>query len=206
MTLTRDRRTEPLQTTLLLKTVEGLPLPARVLNVFFDADEWLGADAKLEGFLSLRQAGSQSWDVDFRGELLDVDLGKLVGRRFPRHRFTGRARVAFQRARWGPRPSSGSGWLDVKGSLTVGQGTIGVDLIQALTREMKFRPSPRLVNLDATRTEVDFRALGLSFEMQSNGEIQITARLRAEFPLTQSLQEPQRRFSPLRRASRASTA
>ena len=34
-----------------------MPLPARVLNVFFDADDWLGTEAKVEGTLSLRQDG-----------------------------------------------------------------------------------------------------------------------------------------------------
>jgi hypothetical protein len=182
LTLTRDRRKEPLETSLVLKTVDGSPLPARVLNVFFDAADWLGADAKLEGALSLRQAGGQNWEADFQGTLFDVDLAKLVGRRFPRHRLTGRAQVVLQQARWGERSSASSGWIHVKGDLTAGPGTIGVELIEALTREMKFRPSSRLVALDSRRTEVDFRALGLSFELHSSGEVEIQGRLGAEFP------------------------
>jgi hypothetical protein len=180
--LTRDRRTEPLETSLVLKTVEASPLSARVLNVFFDAEDWLGADAKLEGSLSLRQAGAGSWEADFQGSILDVDLSKLVGRRFPRHRLTGRAQVVFQRARWGQRPGSGSGWLEVNGELLAGQGTIGLNLIEALTREMKFRPSSRLSAFDPRRAEVDFRALGLSFAMQPNGEVEIQGALGAGLP------------------------
>ena len=42
----RDRRTEQIETSVTLATVEGLPLPARVLNVFFDADDWLGIECK----------------------------------------------------------------------------------------------------------------------------------------------------------------
>ena len=182
LTLTRARRSEPVETSLVIKTVEGLPLPARVLDVFFDADDWLGSHAKVEGTISLHQAGTREWEADFQGELLDVDLAKLVGRRFPRHRVTGRARVAFQQASWGLRPTQGSGWVDVKGELSAASGSIGVDLIEALAREMKFRRSPRLVSLDARKTEVDFRALGLSFAMQSSGEIQIAGALGAEFP------------------------
>ena len=123
----------------------------------------------------------RDWDALFQGELIDVDLARLVGRRFPRHRLTGRARVAIKQARWGQRPTQGYGWLDVKGELSAGQGSIGVDLIEALAREMKFRRSARLANLDSRRTEVDFRALGLSFAMQSSGEIQIAGALGAEF-------------------------
>jgi hypothetical protein len=181
LTVTRDRRTEQIETSVALTTVEGLPLPARLLNVFFDADDWLGSSAKFEGALRLRQAGSREWEADFTGELLDIDLAKLVGRRFPRHRLTGRARVAIKEAKWGQRPTQGWGWLEAKGELLAGHGSIGVDLIEALAREMKFRRSPRLANLDARKTDVDFRALGLSFAMESNGEIQIAGALGAEF-------------------------
>jgi len=182
LTLCRDRRSEPLQTSVVLQTVEGLPLPARVLNVFFDAEDWLGAEAKVDGTLNLRQAGSKDWEAEFQGNLLDVDLGKLVGRRFPRHRLTGRGRVTIRKARWGARPDQGFGWVEAKGDLLVGQGSIGVKLIDALAREMKFRPSARLAQLDPRKTEVDFRALGLSFAMQPDGEIQIAGALGAEFP------------------------
>jgi hypothetical protein len=181
LTLTRDRRAEQIETSLVFKTVEGMPLPVRVLNVFFDAGDWLGNDAKVEGTISLRQEGSRDWEALFQGELIDVELSRLVGRRFPRHRLTGRARVAIKQAKWGQRPTQGPGWVDVEGELTASQGSIGIDLIEALAREMKFRRSARLTNLDSRRTEVDFRALGLSFAMQSSGEIQIAGALGAEF-------------------------
>jgi hypothetical protein len=179
---TRDRRTEQIETSVALTTVEGPPLTARVLNVFFDAADWLGSSAKFEGTLHLHQAGSRDWEADYRGELHDVDLAKLVGRRFPRHRLNGRARVVIKDAKWGQRPTQGWGWLEAKGELAAGQGSIGIDLIDALAREMKFRRSPRLVNLDARKTDVDFRALGLSFAIESGGEIQIGGALGAEFP------------------------
>jgi hypothetical protein len=182
LSLSRDRRADPIGTTVVLKTIEGSPLPARVLNVFFDAGDWLGADAKLEGTLTLHQAGSSDWEGTFHGELLDLDLARVVGRRFPRHRLAGRARLAIDHARWGDRPAQGPGWVEVKGELVAGQGSIGVSLLEALAREMKFRLSPRLLHIDPRKTEVDYRALGLAFTMQSNGEIQITGSLGAEFP------------------------
>jgi hypothetical protein len=181
LTLTRDRKTEQIETSLVFKTVEGMPLPARALNMFFDADDWLGTDAKVEGTVSMRQEGSREWESLFQGELLDVDLARVVGRRFPRHRLTGRARVAIKQAKWGQRPSQGPGWVDVQGELLAGQGSIGVNLVEALAREMKFRKSPRLASIDSHKTEVDFRALGFSFEMKSSGEIQIAGALGAEF-------------------------
>jgi hypothetical protein len=181
LTLTRDRRAEPIQTSLVLQTTEGLPLSARVLNVFFDADDWLGADAKVEGTLSLRQAGSRDWEAEFQGELLDIDLGKLVGRRFPHHRLTGRGRASIRKARWAERSDQGLGWAEAKGELVVGNGSIGVGLFDSLAREMKFRPSSRLAHLDPRKTEIEFRTLGLSFAMESSGEIQIGGALGSEF-------------------------
>jgi hypothetical protein len=89
--------------------------------------------------------------------------------------------VAIRKARWADRPDQGFGWAEASGDLLVGSGSIGVDLINALAREMKFRPSPRLIHLDPRKTEIDFRALGLSFAMQPGGEIQIAGAVGAEF-------------------------
>ncbi|MGO9467568.1 MAG: hypothetical protein ACLQVF_25785 [Isosphaeraceae bacterium] len=180
-TLTRDRRADPPQTSLVFRTVEGLPLPARVLDCFFDSRDWLGDNAQVEGTLSLRKIGSQDWEAEFQGDLHDVNLSNLVGKRFPRHLLTGRAHVAFRSARWGLRPNQGMGWVAVIGELSAGQGTIGVNLLAALAREMKFRLSPRLANLDPRKTEVDFRALGLSFAIEPNGEIRVAGALGSEF-------------------------
>ena len=46
LSLSRDRRSEPVLTTVALKTMEGLPLPARVLDVFFPSAYWLGTAAR----------------------------------------------------------------------------------------------------------------------------------------------------------------
>ena len=58
-----------MSTSLVIKTVEGPPLPARVLNPFFDAGDWLGANATVEGTLQLRRAGSADWEATFSGRL-----------------------------------------------------------------------------------------------------------------------------------------
>jgi hypothetical protein len=181
--VTRERRAEPFETSLVFKTVEGSPLPASMLNILFDADDWLGSEAKISGTLVLRQAGSSEVNASFQGELLDVDLAQLVGRRFPRHRLTGKARIAFENAAWGKRPSGqGPGWVSVKGKLSSGQGSIGLDLFEALAREMNFRPGVRKPHVDPRKLEVEFRSLGFAFVMQSSGEIHITGALGDEFP------------------------
>jgi hypothetical protein len=47
---------------------------------------------------------------------------------------------------------------------------------------MKFRPTVRKPHVDARKTDVDFRSLGLAFAIHTNGEIQITGALGTEFP------------------------
>jgi hypothetical protein len=174
LTLTRDRKAEPVRTTLALKTMEGLPLPARVLDPFFDAGEWLGADAKVDGGLTLRQDGAKDWEAEFQGNLLDVDLGELVNRRFPTHRLRGKARLEIASARWAERPGQGFGWVDAQGELTAGPGVIGFSLLQALRTEMKFRPAPKVARtVSAGQVDLDFNALAFSFAMSPDGEIKI---------------------------------
>lgn len=181
LTLTRDRKAEPVKTSVVLKTMEGLPLPARVLDVFFDAADWLGPDAKVEGELALRQEGAKDWEADFQGALLEVDLSTLLGLRFPSHRLAGRARVTIPSARWAERPGQGFGWVEAKGELVAGQGTIGLELLNALAREMKFRLSPRLTRLEQRRGDVAFQALGLSFAVTGDGQIAFGGGLGDEF-------------------------
>ena len=101
--------------------------------------------------------------------------------RFPRHHLSGTARVALQSARWGDRPGQGTGWREARGELIASTGSIGVDFLNALAREMKFRLSPRVTRLDPRKTEVEFRSLGVGFDMQANGEIHLTGALGNEF-------------------------
>ncbi len=181
LTLSRDRGSNPVRTVLVLKTLEGFPLPARVLDVFFETSDWLGLRAKVEGTLTLSQAGGGDWEADFEGSLIDVDLSCLVGKRFPRHHLAGMARVALHKARWGQRPGQGVGWREARGELTAGQGSIGMDLLQALAREMQFRLATRVSRLDPRKTETEFRSLGLAFDMQPSGEIHLSGALGNEF-------------------------
>ena len=98
--------------------MEGSPLPARMLNVFFDADDWLGAEAKISGTLEPATGGSTDWKARFQGEILDVDLARLSTGAFLATGLPDRARIAFEKAAWGQRPSGqGPGWVEVKGQL-----------------------------------------------------------------------------------------
>jgi hypothetical protein len=183
LSLTRDRKTEPVRTTLAFKTMEGLPLPARVLDPFFDSVGWLGPDARVDGALTLRQSGSKDWEAEFQGALHDVDLAELVNRRFPTHRLAGKARLTVQSARWAERPGQGYGWVEARGELASGPGVIGFGLLQALRTEMNFRPGPKLARaVSAGQVDLDFRALALSFAMTPDGEIRLGGGFGSELP------------------------
>jgi hypothetical protein len=180
LALTRDRRGEFVETIVCLKTMEGLPLPARVLDVFFDSAEWLGSNARVQGALTLRQAGSADWQAEFAGDLVDVDLKTLFERRFPRHRMTGLAHLGIKGARWANRPGQGFGWSSAEGELTVGSGTIGIELLQALASEMKFRQASSRP-IAARSPDVPFGALGFTFNLTPDGEIALGGGFRNQF-------------------------
>lgn len=182
LVLGRDRSVDPVRTSLAFKTLEGLPLSARALNVFFDATGWMGDDAKMAGSLVLRRSGTREWEGEFNGDLLDIDLGALVDRRFPSHRLAGSARLAVETARWGERPGQGPGWIEAKGRLSAGQGVVGADLLAALAREMRFRLDQRAGRIDPRKTELEFGALGMAFDMRADGEIHLTGSLGNEYP------------------------
>jgi hypothetical protein len=178
LALTRDRKAEAVETVVAFKTMEGVPLPARVLDAFFDSASWLGSSARVQGALTLRQSGSSDWQAEFSGDLIDVDLKTLFERRFPRHRMTGAAHVAIKQAKWANRPGQGFGWANVEGELTVGQGTIGLDLLRALVAEMKFR-TPKPIN--ERHADVPFGALGFTFALTPDGEIALGGGFRNQF-------------------------
>jgi hypothetical protein len=178
LTLTRDRKAEAVETVVAFKTMEGLPLPARVLDAFFDSADWLGRSARVQGALTLRQVGSGDWQAEFAGELIDVDLKTLFERRFPRHRMSGLAHVALKSARWANRPGQGFGWANVEGELTVGQGSIGLELLRSLATEMKFRAARTIA---PRHPDVPFGALGFTFALTPDGEIALGGGFRNQF-------------------------
>lgn len=179
LSLTRGQGPGGSRTTLAFQTMDGPPLPARVLDPFFASERWLGSEAKVEGTLTLRQDGSDAWQGDFSGNLLDVDLDTLAGSRFPNGRLTGRAGVAIRSARWGERPGGqGVGWVEAGGTLTAGQGTISTTLLRSLADQMRFRLAPRL---DLSRTDLAYHGLGLRFRLTESGEIRLEGALGDDF-------------------------
>lgn len=176
--LSRSAGPGGVRTTVVLKTMDG-SVPARVLAPFFDPESWLGSSARLEGTLTLNRREGGAWEADFRGALDEVDLASVVGRRFAGHRLSGRARLALDSARWAERAGGqGPGWVEARGAITAGPGTISMGLLRALESRMRFR----LANtIDPRKADVEFQAFGLSFAMDSAGELKLGGALGAEY-------------------------
>ena len=181
LTLRRDRSARPVRTTLAFETKEGLPLPARVLDPFFAAADWLGPDARVAGALTLTRDGEAQWEAEFRGDLLGVDLATLVAARFPDHHLAGTAAIQVKSARWANRgDGKGAGWVEAEGALTVGPGAIGANLLRGLGTEMKFRLDPKLIA--ARDAEVPFQDFGLAFAMAGDGQLRLAGDLGTDYP------------------------
>jgi hypothetical protein len=181
LVLSRDRGEGGTRTELAFETKEGPPLPARVLDPFFDSAGWLGPEARVEGRLALSQAGAGEWGAEFQGTLLDVDLDALVHARFPDHHLNGRGRVAVAKARWGDRPGGqGFGWVEARGTLSAGPGTISAGLLRALGTEMRFHLAGRADPLQ--RRDLEFHGLGLAFAIGGDGQIRLAGALGDDAP------------------------
>jgi hypothetical protein len=179
-TLTRDHRGQKVRTTLTFKTMEGLPLPARVLDPFFDTADWLGSAARVEGTLTLTQQGQSDWEAEFEGIFTDVDLSTLVSRRFPDQRLSGIGVVKVAKARWADRHGAqGFGWVSAEGEIRAGQGSIGAPLLGALKDEMQFRLA---AGVDRRHGDLPYQNLGMSFSLGADGEIRIGGALGTEYP------------------------
>jgi hypothetical protein len=179
LTVARRHDSSAQATEARLQVMEG-SLPAGVLDGLVDLDSWFGEEARLQGVLSFRRsARSADWDVEFRGRVRDVDLERLVTAHFDGLSLTGRAWLEIERARWGALPEGqGRGWVEVKGSLVGGRGSIGTTTLASMVTEMSFRWHPPA---GATPGVVDFEAIGLAFELTPRAEIRISGALGPDY-------------------------
>jgi hypothetical protein len=89
--------------------------------------------------------------------------------------------VAIKSARWGDRPGQGLGWVDADGEITTGHGSMGAGLLNALAAEMNFRVPDKAAKLGGRKEDVEFHAMGLTFEIRPDGEIRLGGALGNEF-------------------------
>ncbi len=165
-------------TSISLKTMDG-PVSARVLSPFFEVENWLGNSAKLDGSLTLSRRTAAPWEAEFRGDIHGIDLASVVGRRFAGHRLTGISRLSMEVVKWAERPGGqGPGWIEARGALSAGPGSISVGLLEAMKSRMQFRlDSP----IEPGKTDMEFQGLGLRFAMNAEGELSLRGGLGADF-------------------------
>ncbi len=180
LTFNRDLSGEEPVTSVTLETIDDLPIPALALNLLIDSERWLGTEARVVGHIELSKSDeSTEWDLEVKGLLTDVDLRSLVTRHFPNQKINGSAQITIEEAKWGPSPGrSGAGWHRVAGRFEAGEGSIGIDLLEALQREMGIRLHERSIqaeDMSGNRNElkVEFDRIGFDFAFEPNGEIQL---------------------------------
>lgn len=178
MILSQSAGPEGIRTSVTMKTLDGA-IDARLLSPFFDPESWLGSLAKMDGTITLERREGHDWVAEFRGMFENVDLSSIVGHRFAGHRLSGKGRIAIEKARWADRGAGqGTGWIEARGTLLSGPGTISVGLLRALESRMHFRlGSP----IDPEKRDLAFQALGLTFAMDAQGDLKITGALGHEY-------------------------
>jgi hypothetical protein len=172
LTLVRDQKANHTVCEVRLETMEG-GLPLGQLGLFSQAVDWLGERAKLQGTLLFSRCNSGGeWDVLFRGRILDIAFDRLITGHFSHHEITGMATLEIAHARWAGLPGhQGRGWVEVEGELRSGPGTMGLEFMNALAREMRFE-----VDRDAVQgalANVRFESLGLRFRLTSDGQLRL---------------------------------
>ena len=164
---------EAVETIVTLKTMEGLPLPARVFDAFFDsAATGSGKSAKVQGALTLKPGRARpTGRPSSPGDLIDIDLKTLFERRFPRHRMTGLAHVAIKSGPLG-RTGPGRGSAGPRrrgGAERPARGRSGSSCSNHSAAEMRFRMSSKPDQRSSTPTWPFNARSDLTFDLSLRG-------------------------------------
>jgi len=131
--ITRNRQTVPPGSALELDTGGGA-VPCGVLGLVLSELSTLGPGCRFRGYLWANQTpgsrAAEDWDGELTGQLLEVDLDRVLTDRFP-HKLSGTADVMIRRARFR------RGRLEeAAGVLTAGPGVISRSLIDAAAAQL----------------------------------------------------------------------
>jgi len=136
--LDRNRQADPPASAVELDTGGGA-LPCSLLAMALPELHALGPRCRFRGYLSAQQSpGGQSpeqWDGEASGQLLDVDLDRLVSDRLA-HKLSGTADVTIQSARF-----CRGRLQEASGTLAAGPGVISRSLIDAAVSQLGLVPN-----------------------------------------------------------------
>jgi hypothetical protein len=137
----RDRQASPPASGFELNTGDG-ELPCSVLALGLDELKTLGSRCRFRGWIGANET-LDGWQGAVRGQLVELDLGRLVSDHFP-HRLTGIATVTI------PTATFRRGRLDAgRAIVEAGPGEIARSLLAAAVDRLGLIPAPAVEQLPA---------------------------------------------------------
>jgi hypothetical protein len=159
----RNRQTTPPASGFELDTGSG-ELPCDLLAAGLPELGTLGSRCRFRGYIWANQDPGEraidNWSGEVTGQLLGVDLDRLVGEHFP-HKLSGAADVTIQTARFH------HGRLEqARGTVVAGPGVVGRSLLQAAVKHLHFSSG---ANLDFLGEQVPYDRLALDMVLDGAG-------------------------------------
>jgi hypothetical protein len=156
--IVRDRQATPPAAGFELDT-GGAEVPCGLLAMGLPVLEPLGPQGRFRGYVWASRT-AEGWSGEVTGQLLDVDLGRLVTDHFP-HRLSGTGQVTIHSARFHRgRLEEGSG------TLVVGRGVISRSLLDAAVEQLGLDAG---AEPKASGDLVPYEQLALAFLINSSG-------------------------------------
>lgn len=152
-----------MRTTSKLATL-GAALPVAMLTPWLDLTDVLGDDATFQGTITIDEDANR-WVCQATGVLAEVDLERLVARRFPHH-LTGRATIDLTRARL-----EAGRVIEAAGTLRSPSGTVGSSLLAAAADWLGCQPRSTpagTLPYEPGRND-QYRDLALVFQIDEQG-------------------------------------
>lgn len=195
--MVRKRQGDQASTEIDLATMEGPALPASTLESIFDADDWFGEKARVQGNLHMTRVENQPWEARFAGTLSQVDLSRMVNGRFGLHRLSGTGQLQIRTAHWADRPAQGPGWREIEGDLTAGPGKASHGLLLSMGQQMRFRLANSLHKSVEPGKEIEFGSMGLQFHLTDDGRIRFGGACGPDFGTDVVAVSPHGKPSPI---------
>lgn len=161
--ISRRRTTSGVRTTAKLATL-GAELPVSMLSPWLELTELLGADATFQGTITIDEDGGR-YACQAAGLFADIDLERLVARRFPHH-LAGRATVEVKRARL-----EAGRVVEAAGIIRSPSGEIGGSLLAAAVELLGCQPGAAPAGklpFALGRNDV-YRNLAIVFQLDGQG-------------------------------------
>jgi hypothetical protein len=171
--MVRNRQTNPPASGFEISTGSG-ELPCDLLAAGLPELGGLGSSCRFRGYLWANQEPGErlfdNWSGEFAGQLLGVDLDRLVGDHFS-HKLSGTADISIQTARF-----RRGRLTEARGALVAGPGVVGRSLLLAAVKNMNFTSG---VDLNSLGELVPYDRIALEMFIDGRG-LRITGQCPSE--------------------------